>query len=233
MITDMKKYHHEYYIKNREEVREKQKQYYKNNRQKIIKRSKQRYKDNPEKAIIYQKKWRKDNPEKAKRYHNSDKQKEYSKLYRKNNPEKSKERDKRYSENNYEKYRESQNRCRRNRYKISPKHNLNYKMKRAINRSLKGNKKGRHWENLVGYTLKDLIKRLKKTIPKDYTWQDFLSGNLHIDHIIPISAFNFSSPEHTDFKRCWALNNLRLLPAKENLKKSNKLDKPFQPSLRF
>jgi len=34
-------------------------------------------------------------------------------------------------------------------------------------------------------------------------------------------------------KRCWALSNLRLLPAKENMIKHNKLDRPFQPALRI
>lgn len=98
-------------------------------------------------------------------------------------------------------------------------------------KALKGNKAGRHWEDLVGYKLNDLIKRLKNTMPKDYCWQDFMEGRLHIDHIIPKSAFNYTNTEHIDFKRCWSLDNLRLLPAKENLIKHNKLYKPFQPAL--
>ena len=44
-------------------------------------------------------------------------------------------------------------------------------------------------------------------------------------------VFNFSKPEHPDFKRCWALKNLRLLPAEENRKKGSKLINPFQPAL--
>jgi len=103
----------------------------------------------------------------------------------------------------------------------------------SIKRSLRNNKNGYHWEIFVDYTLSDLIKRLNNTMPEGYTWQDFLSGELHIDHIIPKSAFNFTRPEHTDFKRCWALSNLRLLPAKENRIKYNKLDRPFQPALKL
>ena len=115
--------------------------------------------------------------------------------------------------------------------KTDLKYNLNRRMKTAIGMSLKGNKAGRHWEDLVGYTLINLIKRLKKTMPKGYTWQDFLEGKLHIDHIIPKNVFNFTKSEHIDFKRCWALNNLQLLPAKENLIKNDKLARPFQPAL--
>jgi 5-methylcytosine-specific restriction endonuclease McrA len=70
-------------------------------------------------------------------------------------------------------------------------------------------------------------------MPLGYTWQDFLSGKLHIDHIIPIAAFNFRSPGDADFKHCWALKNLRLLPAKENMRKGAKLTAPHQPGLAF
>ena len=49
--------------------------------------------------------------------------------------------------------------------------------------------------------------------------------------IIPKSAFNFETAEDADFKKCWALENLQPLWAKDNLRKSNKIHKPFQPSL--
>ena len=117
--------------------------------------------------------------------------------------------------------------------KTDLKFNLNARIRSAIRLSLKGNKPIGHWEYFVEYTLNDLIKRLEETMPKGYTWQNLLIGELHVDHIIPISAFNFIKPEHTDFKRCWALSNLRLLPAKENLIKGDKLDRPFQPALKI
>lgn len=41
-----------------------------------------------------------------------------------------------------------------------------------------------------------------------WTWQ--------IDHIIPHSTFKYTSMEDEDFKKCWALNNLRPLSAKQN-----------------
>jgi len=44
----------------------------------------------------------------------------------------------------------------------------------------------------------------------------------HIDHIIPQSLLLFDNIEHPNFKKCWALENLRPISAKENLKKSNK-----------
>lgn len=108
---------------------------------------------------------------------------------------------------------------------------LKHRMRNGINFRLRYGKGGRSWLSLVDYTIDQLEQRLKKTMPIGYTWDDFLGGGLHVDHIIPVSVFNFTKPEHIDFKRCWALDNLQLLPAKDNLIKSNKIDKPFQPSL--
>jgi len=63
------------------------------------------------------------------------------------------------------------------------------------------------------------------------SWERLMAGEIHIDHIIPKSVFNFSDPKHADFKKCWSLKNLRPMWAVENLKKHNKLEKHFQPSL--
>ncbi|MBA7579277.1 hypothetical protein ES695_14490 [Candidatus Atribacteria bacterium 1244-E10-H5-B2] len=154
---------------------------------------------------------------------------EISEQWHKDNPEYAKQ----YYKNNLEKVRKYHNQYNKDRDKIDLKFNLNRKIEKAIRLSLRGNKAGWRWESLTGYTLADLIKRLNKTMPEGHTWKDFLSGELHIDHIIPIDAFNFTRPEHTDFKRCWELENLQLLPARKNLIKHTKLSKPFQPALRI
>lgn len=119
-----------------------------------------------------------------------------------------------------------------NKQKNDLKFKLNQKMREGIWRSLKkGTKDGQHWCDLIGYDVKQLKKHLQKTMPDGYSWDDFLSGKLHIDHIVPISVHNFSNPSHQDFQRCWSLSNLQLLIAKENMKKHNKLSASFQPSL--
>jgi len=130
-------------------------------------------------------------------------------------------------------HKKKRNEYTKNRRKIDLKFNLNDRLKTAIRISLKNNKNGRRWENLTGYSLDILIKHLKKTMPKGYCWQDFLNGRLHIDHIIPKSVFNYDNSENPDFNRCWSLENLRLLPVKENLSKGSKLKRPFQPALKL
>jgi hypothetical protein len=109
-------------------------------------------------------------------------------------------------------------------------------MRTALHQTLK--RKGRESKagrtfDLLGYSVEALEKHLRKTIPTGFTWADFMSGALHIDHRIPLDAFNYTKPSDLDFKRAWALSNLRLMPALDNIKKNAMLDEPFQPSLCF
>ena len=196
-------------------------------------------KNNPEYYKRYSKIWKENNPERKKendkqyRKRNRERIRERDKLFYKNNREKWVEQGRQRRKNNWEEIKRYQNQWSRNKRKTDLRFNLNNRMSFAIWNVLKNNKAGKKWEDLVEYTLNDLIKRLKRTMPKGYTWQDFLDGKLQIDHIIPKSIFNFTKHNHTDFKRCWDLKNLRLLPAKENLIKGSKLSKPFQPTLRL
>ena len=106
---------------------------------------------------------------------------------------------------------------------------LSQNISRSIRQSLSNGKNGYHWEGLIGYTLDDLIKHIENQFQDSMTWNNY--GEWHIDHVIPKAVFNFTKPEHIDFKRCWSLDNLQPLWAKDNLSKQAKLSKPFQPSL--
>lgn len=101
----------------------------------------------------------------------------------------------------------------------------------AIRRSLKGERKGNGWENLVGYTKQDLMIHLESLFIDGMSWNNYGRKGWVIDHIIPKSAFCFRKPTDIDFKRCWELNNLQPMWFNENSKKNNFMDKPFQPSL--
>jgi hypothetical protein len=96
----------------------------------------------------------------------------------------------------------------------------------------RGSKKGRKWEELVSFTVDQLKKHLERQFTKEMSWDNY-GSYWWIDHIIPIKAFNFETPDDYDFKRCWALKNLRPLEKIANIKKKDKVDKPFQPSLRI
>jgi len=202
---DKKQYQKEWRLRNKEY----RKQYRINNKERIKEYMKE-----------YMKEWRLKNKENMKQYH---------KQYQLENKEKLKKYKKQWQIDNREYYNQYHNK----RYKTNLKYNLNIRMSRAIRESLKGNKAGRHWENLVGYSVNDLEEHLQKKMPPHYNWQDYLEGKLHLDHIIPISAHNFDNSNQIDFLNCWALKNLQLLPAEENISKNDKLYKPFQPALKI
>jgi len=243
---DEKKHKKQYREDNRERIKEQRHKAYLLNSEKVKERVKQWAKDNSEKIKSYKTKWRENNPEYNGEYYlnNIDKIKEYNKNnkerldillkeYRINYRQEHKEKSTKYCRRYYQEHKTERGIYQNNKRRTNLKFNLNHKISGAIYKALKRNKNGYHWEMLIGYTLNDLIKHLKNTMPNGYTWQDYMEGKLHIDHIIPNDAFNYDSAENPDFKRCWALSNLRLLPAKENIIKSNHLSKPFQPALKI
>lgn len=148
---------------------------------------------------------------------------EYYKIYRQEHKEEAKQYQEKYRKEHLEERRIFQSAKRRTDSKL----NLNHRISSLIRHSLKGNKNGWHWEDLVGYKLSDLIKRLKSTIQKGYCWNDILNGKLQIDHIVPIRAFVFETSKDKEFKQCWSLWNLRLLSAKENRTKEDSITNPI------
>ena len=127
--------------------------------------------------------------------------------------------------------RDRSNKWRREWRNKNPQIKLRNNISRAIHRSIKEGGNRKHWEGLVGYTLQELMQHIEKNFTEGMTWGKFTNGEIHIDHIIPVSRFNFSSYEDIDFKRCWALSNLQPLWAVENMSKGNKINEPFQPYL--
>lgn len=92
----------------------------------------------------------------------------------------------------------------------------------GIRSALKGNKNGRHWEDIVGYTLDDLMDHLEKQFLPNMSWSNY--GDWHIDHIQPLCSFEFYDTKSSEFKDAWALENLRPLWAKDNLVKGGQLN---------
>jgi hypothetical protein len=130
---------------------------------------------------------------------------------------------------NPERAREIQRRHDR-KIRSSPIGRISENISSEISRSMNRGPRGRgHWEDLVGYTKAQLKAHLEKQFTDEMSWENY--GEWHIDHKVPLSAFNITSPGDLDFKRAWALSNLQPLMALENIKKRTKLDRPFQPAL--
>ena len=72
--------------------------------------------------------------------------------------------------------------------------------------------------SLCGYTIDDLRQHLERQFVRGMSWENMGSG-WHIDHIVPLSSFSFSSVTCPEFRAAWALSNLRPLWATENMSK--------------
>ncbi len=120
------------------------------------------------------------------------------------------------------------------RERIKAQTDISFALKRRIRilmyHSLRRNKGGKKWQEIVGYSVEDLRRHLEKQFTEGMTWDKFMAGGIHIDHKIPIAAHNFTSINDPDFKKCWALKNLQPLWAFDNISKGAKIDCSFQPS---
>jgi hypothetical protein len=76
------------------------------------------------------------------------------------------------------------------------------------------------WETMLGYTWDELVSHLEKQFKDGMSWDNY--GEWHIDHIIPQSYLQYSSPKDKEFKKCWALSNLQPLWASENCSKQDR-----------
>ena len=91
-------------------------------------------------------------------------------------------------------------------------------------------KEGQSIFNHLPYTLEELIAHLETLFEPWMTWDnwgqykpstwnnnDQSTWTWQIDHIIPQVAFPYSSMTDANFQKCWALDNLRPLSAKQNV----------------
>jgi hypothetical protein len=191
--------------------------------------------ENPEKYLLWQRNYRVINREKIKlnqkRWadNNRQKRRDANRIWGLKTREQRNIKLKEWRKNNPEKDKESRKRAHKKMI-LNPNYKLSASMSCNIGRYLKGIKSGRHWEDLIGYTNIKLKQHLEKQFTTEMTWENY--GTVWVvDHKIPKSVFNYEKPEDIDFKKCWALPNLQPLEKIENIKKSNKLSKPFQPSL--
>jgi len=198
--------------------RNKSNEKWRKNNPKKDKESKRKWaKKNSKKERERKRKWKEDNPEKVKescrKYRENNP--EYMKEWREKNPEKARK----WEKDNPEKVKKIRRKAHKKFLSI-PKNRLNKNISLAISYSLKGNKKGNHWEDLVGYTLKDLMAHLESQFKPGMNWDNM--GEWQIDHIRPISSFSFNSYNDSEFKECWRLKNLQPLWKFENLSKGAK-----------
>lgn len=176
-------------LENKDKVRAARNRYTKKYSEKVKKEAKKYREEHPE----YKKEWYKQHKVEAKEWWNnrSKEQKqakaEYNKVWKKD----------RYKNNN------------------------NYKIRciisSAVRRSLKGIKKGDSIKNILGYSIEELKEHLEHQFEDWMNWDNLgltatkEKETWQIDHIIPVNTFNIKEIGDEEFKKCWALDNLRPL----------------------
>jgi hypothetical protein len=99
---------------------------------------------------------------------------------------------------------------------------LNVRVGNAVRASLNGSKGWRPTFDLLPYTIEELKTHIERQFTQGMTWERFMAGEIHIDHIRPLAIFDFQSTDSSSFLQAWAITNLRPLWAQENLKKGAK-----------
>jgi len=132
---------------------------------------------------------------------------------------------------NTQKFKKSRNNYQTKKRKNDIDHRFRDSISGGIYKALKGNKKGRKWENIVNYTLDELKANLSSKFQKNMNWNNY--GKWEIDHIIPLKYKNkrdeyywdqkeLKNPSSETFKNAWKLDNLQPMWKKDNIKKGNR-----------
>ncbi len=188
----------EAYKINKETILNQRKEYYKNNKDKHLKKCKEYHQTNKEKIL-----------DQHKEYRSSEEGKQIRKEY--NSSEEGKQQ-------------------RRNYENTKRKEDINYKLRKSFSnrlyQSLKSGKANIHWEQIVGYTLEDLKQHLESKFDSNMNWDNY-GVYWHIDHKVPVAAFNYTSYMDEAFKKCWSLENLQPLKSEDNLRKYNTISEEW------
>ena len=78
-------------------------------------------------------------------------------------------------------------------------------------------------KDLIGCSPLQLRSHIESQFKKGMSWENY-GSYWHVDHIIPVSAFDHTSRKQR--QQCWHWTNLQPLEAKENLMKNKKITKP-------
>jgi hypothetical protein len=199
-----KEYRPKYLEEHAEEKAAYQKEYYQDNREKFESYSKKRRENNRDELIAYAKEYYQENKKELRA-----KAKEYRNAHR---AEKNK----------------AQNSARKNNPNEKIRHRVSNLIRLTIQRQ-GSSKNGSSITKYIGYSIQELKDHLEKLFEPWMTWQNWGMYDLdtwddtnpttwtwQLDHIIPQAMLPYQSMEDDNFKKCWALDNLRPYSAKLN-----------------
>lgn len=185
-----KEYKASYYSNNRSDILEQKSIYYQSNKQFLDEKNSSYYQENKKEITQYKAAWYQNNKEKL-------------------------------------------NEDRRYKYNTDPSFRLKDIFSSSIRHKLKNigsSKNGESCLDYLPYSIQELKEHLEKQFELWMTWDnwgvydsktwnddDKSTWTWQIDHIIPQSNLPYSNMEEDNFRKCWALDNLRPLSSKSNI----------------
>ena len=147
---------------------------------------------------------------------------EQSKQWRKENRELKAERDKAYALVHKEKIREYKKIYARSKRAEDMEYSILCRLRSRVRIAIKSAYKSNRTEVLVGCSIGFLRGYLEAQFTDGMTWELFLAGKVHIDHIRPCASFDLTDPVQQ--RICFNYRNLQPLWATDNLRKHDSWD---------
>lgn len=150
-------------------------------------------------------------------------QREYQRKYRSDNRQKCADLQRRWREKNPQ----HASKYIKRRYAEDPEFALAYKVRARVYQAVKrgGASKSGRTEELVGCSFDFLRQHIERQFRGGMSWDN--PGSFHIDHVVPLAAFDLSDPMQLKVACNW--QNLRPIPPKKNMSKGSKLTEPQLP----
>src|SRR5258708_1825396 len=209
---------------NRDLARACSREWAKNNPERDAANQKKWRERNPELVLACEREWRRKKPERVRAYwkknRNPEKHRATMRVFNARHRERLRERRRIYRLENRERIL-ARRRARREIEKHDPKFKVAKAISGGLLQALRHRKNGAHWESLVGYGREELVRHLERQFLRGMLWKNFGTA-WHIDHILPVSSFAFTSKEDPEVRACWSLGNLRPLWKLDSLSKHAK-----------
>jgi ribosomal protein L28 len=153
------------------------------------------------------------------------KSRERAKKWYKKNIEHVKQYQREYNKENHAYVSARQLRVEKERYHTDPNFNITLKLRKRLRGALYAQfvlKKGKRTLDFLGCSLDQFKFYFEAKFTEGMSWDNFLAGKIHIDHIIPCASFDLIKPEEQ--AKCFHYTNLQPLWCEDNIRKGARLD---------
>ena len=210
------------YVKRRESVLKQKAEYRKKNRAKILEKQRIDWLKNHDTRLAQIRAYAAANREKlnaakrAARRADPEKEKEIQRRWRLKNPEKAAQ----LQREGFQRHKAKRLAWEREYRRKSVNRKISVSLRNRLNAVLRGKTKFSSVLTLLGCSLQEFKESFQARFTGEMSWERFLSGKIHIDHIIPCVDFDLSKEDEQ--RRCFNFSNLQPLWARDNLQKGVK-----------